>query len=206
MVPSTATAGAPDKRAAVLAAALSLFCERSFDGTPMPLVAERAGVGAGTIYRYFPSKRALGNAVFRAAKRELKRTLTDALPRELPAREAFHFLWSRLFGFATANPEAFRLLETHHHADYLDAESRAMAAELDAAIAGWVASAQRAGAVRDGEPVALIALAFGAFVGLAKSANEGRLSLSDPRLRELSEDAVWSLLRAPGSNPKETRT
>ena len=56
---------AADKREAILAAALDLFNERSFNGTPMPLVAERAGVGAGTIYRYFESKEALGNVVYR---------------------------------------------------------------------------------------------------------------------------------------------
>ena len=41
-----------------------LFTERGFHGTAMPLVAERAGVAAGTIYRYFDSKEALVDAVF----------------------------------------------------------------------------------------------------------------------------------------------
>jgi AcrR family transcriptional regulator len=71
----TAAAGArAEKRDAILAAALELFAERGFHGTSVPEIAERARVGAGTIYRYFPSKEALVNALFRAQKLELGRT------------------------------------------------------------------------------------------------------------------------------------
>jgi TetR/AcrR family transcriptional regulator, repressor of fatR-cypB operon len=51
------------KREAILNAALQLFTEFGFHGTAMPQVAERAGVGAGTIYRYFTSKEALVNTL-----------------------------------------------------------------------------------------------------------------------------------------------
>jgi AcrR family transcriptional regulator len=44
-----------DKREAIMAAALDLFVERGFYGTAVPEIAEKAGVGAGTIYRYFES-------------------------------------------------------------------------------------------------------------------------------------------------------
>ena len=52
-------------REAILDAALHLFTERTFAACPVPLVAERAGVATGTIYRYFPSKEALVNEVYR---------------------------------------------------------------------------------------------------------------------------------------------
>lgn len=54
-----AVSPAADKREAILAAALDLFAERTFEGTPVPLIAERAGVATGTIYRYFESKETL---------------------------------------------------------------------------------------------------------------------------------------------------
>jgi TetR/AcrR family transcriptional regulator, repressor of fatR-cypB operon len=40
---------ATSKRDAILDAALELFSERTFASTPMPELAQRAGVGAGTI-------------------------------------------------------------------------------------------------------------------------------------------------------------
>ena len=63
--PVIARKGAGDKREAIMTAALELFVERGFFGTAVPEIADRAGVGAGTIYRYFESKEALVNEIYR---------------------------------------------------------------------------------------------------------------------------------------------
>ncbi|MFO1187803.1 MAG: helix-turn-helix domain-containing protein [Alphaproteobacteria bacterium] len=48
---------AVDKRDLILGfAALSLFVEKGFDGTAVPEIAARAGVGTGTLYRYFAGR------------------------------------------------------------------------------------------------------------------------------------------------------
>ena len=52
-----------DKRRRILDAALGLFAERGFHGTAVPLVAGRAEVGAGTIYRFFESKEEIALAL-----------------------------------------------------------------------------------------------------------------------------------------------
>ena len=46
----------PEKRDEIIRAAMELIAGHGFHGAPMALVAERAGVAAGTIYRYFESK------------------------------------------------------------------------------------------------------------------------------------------------------
>jgi TetR/AcrR family transcriptional regulator, repressor of fatR-cypB operon len=38
------------------AAALHLFAERGADATPMPMIAECAGVAVGSLYRYYANK------------------------------------------------------------------------------------------------------------------------------------------------------
>ena len=80
--PATTTTTPTDKREAILDAALHLFTERTFAACPVPLVAERAGVATGTIYRYFPSKEALVNEVYRRWKGELKRIVFRPPPRD----------------------------------------------------------------------------------------------------------------------------
>lgn len=189
------------KRAAILRAALELFAERSFDGTPMPLVAARARVGAGTLYRYFASKEALGNAVYREAKAAMRSALVDAIPPGLAAREHFGRLWRGLARFTVEEPATVRFLEMQHHEDYLDLESRAAGAEVMERVADFVREAQAAGAVRPGPPEELIALALGAFVGLVKEAANGRYPL-DAAAVARAEDAVWALL---ARRPEETR-
>lgn len=47
------------RREDILRAATRLFAERGFAGTDVQVVADELGVGKGTIYRYFPSKRDL---------------------------------------------------------------------------------------------------------------------------------------------------
>jgi AcrR family transcriptional regulator len=195
-----------DKREAILAAALELMNERTFGGTPMPLVAERAGVGAGTIYRYFESKEALANAVFRQCKLAMKRCLAEGAGASGEAaqhrasargvRAEFHGLWRGLFQFLAEHPAACRFLETQQHAGYLDAASRRISTEVFDHVAGFVRRGQAAGALRAGDPALLIALAFGAFVGLLKEADAGHVRLGDGAIDE-SEEAVWALLQAP---------
>src|SRR6187551_892332 len=90
----------PDStRQAILDAALDLFAERGFHGTAVPLVAERAGVGAGTVYRYFASKEALVNELFQFWKHELGRTLLTDFPHSAGMRQQFHEVWRRISQF-----------------------------------------------------------------------------------------------------------
>lgn len=55
---------AKNKQEDIFDAAIQLFAERGYDGTTIPMIAEKAKVGAGTIYRYFENKEALVNSLF----------------------------------------------------------------------------------------------------------------------------------------------
>ncbi|MGD9894642.1 MAG: TetR/AcrR family transcriptional regulator [Dehalococcoidia bacterium] len=61
--PSTHTGADPAKRARLLAAAAREFARHGFDRTSVDVIAERAGIGKGTVYLYFPSKAALFQSV-----------------------------------------------------------------------------------------------------------------------------------------------
>jgi AcrR family transcriptional regulator len=191
-----------DKRSAIVRAALELFAERSFDGTPMPLIARRAGVGAGTLYRYFASKEALGNAVYRECKAAMNAALFAAVPADLSPRQHFGHLWRALASFAAEQPAAFRFLELQHHEDYLDPESRAASTALSAGVAEFLRGAQAAGGVRAGPAEERMALALGAFVGLVREAGAGRFRLDGAAMTR-AEDAVWALLAHPGGREEE---
>lgn len=182
----------------VLDAALELFAAQGPDATPVPAIAERAGVAVGTIYRSFEGKAELVNALFRRWKAELRDRLLAPRPEGLTPREEFAEWWGRLGDFAVEHPTALVFLELHRHGPELDDASRAIAAEVDVAAAAFVARAQAAGAMRAGDPADLVALAFGAFVGLAKARLDAGRPL-DATLAADSEDAVWHLLAPPGS-------
>ena len=56
-----------DKRERLLAAAAAVFAERDFHRVQVSDVAERAGVGKGTVYLYFPTKDDLHRAALEAS-------------------------------------------------------------------------------------------------------------------------------------------
>jgi AcrR family transcriptional regulator len=194
MQTQTERSPASDKREAVLDAALKLFAAQGFHGTSMPEVAEKARVGAGTIYRYFDSKEALVNALFQRWKAELGQHLLGDMPPELPPREVFHRVWTRLAGFAQQYPEAFVFLELHHHQPYLDAESVRIEMGLLQMLGSFVETATAAGAFKALPPAVLIALGYGAMSGLLKAASLGHVTLT-PKLIEQAGDCVWEALK-----------
>lgn len=182
------------RRDAILDAALALFAERTFEGTPVPMIAERAGVGAGTIYRYFEDKTALVNALYRRWKRAMAERVVPGRTYDDP-REEFHHWWDGLWRFASEHPQAFAFLETHHHQPYLDAESREAGRAIDAAALRFARRAQASGAMRRAKPEMLTALVLGAFTGLVKASGERGLAYNR-KDAEASEACAWAMLQA----------
>ena len=191
---------APDRREDILGAALDCFVTRGFHGTAVPAVAQAAGIAAGTIYHYFPSKEALVNALYRKWKAEIGRRVLSRFPGGAPPREQFRAMWHEMVAFAMAHPKAFAFLELHHHQSYLDAESQAMENNLKDFAAAMVRRAQDAGDVKAGSPQLVMELVFGAFIGLMRAHQEGRLALTEED-RELAERSCWDAIAVHGAPP-----
>lgn len=184
-----------DKREAVRRAALDVFVEHGFFGAVMPDIASRAHVGAGTIYRYFESKEALVNDIYREEKLRFARFVLEAFPSEAAAREQFRHVFMRMAHFATESRQAFVFLELHHHADYLDAESRAAEQQMVEMLTRVVEVAQQRGELREGPPRLLMSLVVGGFLGVMRNA----LEVKQPPLESdwvLAEQCMWEAVRA----------
>jgi AcrR family transcriptional regulator len=185
---------APQRREEILAAALELFARQGFAATRVPDIAQRAGVGAGTIYRYFASKEALFNALYQMWKERFYAALTEGYPTDAPARERFGFLWSRLAAFAQEHPVAFAFLEMHHHQPYLDKASAAVTDRLADFLKAFLAECERNQITKPLPADALIAIVFGSFVGLFKAALLGQIDLT-PDLLAQAERCCWEAIR-----------
>jgi AcrR family transcriptional regulator len=181
------------RRQAILDAALELFAERGFHGTQVPLIAARAAVGAGTVYRYFPSKEALVNILYQSWKERLAEGLQGGLPARQRPRERFHQLWRRLGEFALRHPLALVFLELHHHGAYLDERSRAVESRALAPLGQLVAQARRKRMIRTLPAEVAVAMIYGAFVGLARASWEGRLRLT-PEVLDRTERRLWTAI------------
>jgi len=183
-----------DKREAIMQAALELFAERGFHGTAVPQVAERAGVGAGTIYRYFENKEALVNSLYQRWKLRMGEALTECIVPGQPARQQFHVVWRRLARFAEEDGTALRFMELHHHGPYIDDESRRCELLVHGAAKAFFEQTEREQITKNVSADLLVAIVYGAFSGLIKSAWSGHLELDEQTL-DASERCVWEAIR-----------
>jgi TetR/AcrR family transcriptional regulator, repressor of fatR-cypB operon len=179
-----------DKRARLLDSALDLFETRGFDGVAVPEIAAKAGVATGTVYRYFDSKEALVNALYRHWKATYNAHVLAPLAPDLSVRAKFSAYWQRMIAFARNHPRAARFMDLHHHGAYLDAESRALSRTYIEVAQDFIADAGATGAIRAIEPDLVVALMWGAATGLTKFASQGAVRLDDATATQM-EEALW---------------
>lgn len=116
----TSTDNKTDKRGAILEATLELIAENGFHQSPTSKIAEKAGVGVGSIYRYFKDKDELIHEVFREnAETMSKAILRDHDPGK-PMREQFIRLCLNMFHFMVENPKIFAFNEQYFNSPYGD--------------------------------------------------------------------------------------
>jgi AcrR family transcriptional regulator len=179
-----------DKAERILQAALELFVEKGFHGTAVPEVAERAHVGAGTIYRYFQDKHALVNALYRKHKESIASLVLKDFPFHEKPREQFRQVWQRMAEFALKHRREFAFLELHHHASYLDEASRALEHQMLVFARSMITEGQKTGGLREMDPDVMIALVNGAFIGLFRAGMEGTAPFSKKAFDE-AEERMW---------------
>ena len=108
----------PEKRDEIVRAALELIAENGFHGAPMAMIAEHAGVGAGTIYRYFENKDVLINDLYREIEDKMQVFLLEGYSAEAPFRARFLHLGTGLLRFFIENPLDYRYVEQFHNSPY----------------------------------------------------------------------------------------
>lgn len=186
---------ASSKREDILHAALNLFSVRGYDGTTVPMIADKAGVGAGTIYRYFENKEALVNALYQQCLQKFSDTLKDQFPMSSNnIREQFRHLFFRMVCFAQNNIDALTFIESHTSGHYLDENSHRMFDEFMGFLGEILDKGKQDGTICDLPSDALIAIVYGAFVRLYKVIRNGTL-IESPEFLMKIEQCCWNAIR-----------
>ncbi len=93
-----------ETRALILNSARSLFEEEGYEKTTMRLVAHRAGIGLGTIFKHFPGKSALLAAAFYEDINAVVITAFQDVPGELPMGEQLLHVFSHFYRYYAKRP------------------------------------------------------------------------------------------------------
>jgi AcrR family transcriptional regulator len=165
-------ADARRNRVRVLAAAQEAFAEHGA-GVPLDEIARRAGVGAGTVYRHFPTKEALFEAVVLHQVDDLVADANACAEAEDPGAAFFDFL-ARLADTATTKRDLTDVL-AGSGVD-LGAAVAAKSAAMNEALGRLLRRAQRAGGVRGDIDIAdLTVLLKGAIYAIRETGGDVRL-------------------------------
>jgi len=160
-------ADARRNRELLMAAALAAFTERGADDTSLEEIARRAGVGIGTLYRHFPGRTALLEAVYTDQVAALCQRAGELLAAEPPG--AALAAWMRdMAEFSATKHNLISALAGDYGADA--PVFSACRDDLLAAATALLTRAQQAGAVRpDVQPPDLLRLSHGVAAATARA-------------------------------------
>jgi len=186
-------------RARLVHAAEELYATLGFLRTTTPMLAERAGVAEGTIYRHFTGKEQLLDEVCRQSYDwaiELLSALEGDRVRRAPERLA-SFAQS-LVAEAGHHPARVRLLIREDHLDILGKTALDRRRVFHERLSHLVATGKADGLVRTGPAELWASVWFVVVRHVVEQVAIGSWELSSPMI-PLAIDAAWCAISARGS-------
>ena len=195
-----------DKREAILDAALRLIARLGLHNTPMSAIAREAGVAAGTLYLYFPSKEAMINALYLELHRDREVTIAAASHSGEPTPPVSHpelwRPWHALARWHLDQPDASSVLHQCQASGILTLETRATEEREQAERFPRFEDIVASGQIRDMPRRVFWALFAGPILVLAQLRDAGELEVTDDVLRVTYEGVCRSVM--PAGDPYST--
>ena len=188
----------PDKRQAILAAALRLIARLGLHAAPMSAVARDAGVAAGTLYLYFPSKEAMINALYLEVLEDRDRSMlgevTAAANDGAVGSAGLWAFWHGLAQWHLDHPDASSFIQQCKASAILTDETREVERRKHAEGLVSFEHAVAAGRLRDVSLQVFWALAMGPIFVLSQMRDTGEMEITDDVLRSTFDGVCRSVL------------
>ena len=188
-----------EKRRAILRATIELVAERGFHATPMSMIATRAGVGAGSIYRYFADKEILIHETFAEVSRRMHEAMGDGYPRGESIRRRYEHFFLRMSHFFIENSGDFGFLRQYFDSPFGVALRRDRMMEQHdqdsdcESLSFLIEEGIVSGQFKDLPPLVHISIVFGGLTSVVRDHILGFLTL-DAKMIQLIADACWDAL------------
>jgi AcrR family transcriptional regulator len=188
----------PDKRDEIIRAAMELLTEQGFHGAPMAQIAERAGVAAGTIYRYFENRDVLIMEIYTELEKKILPYTENGYDSDAPFRVRFVHLTSSLLRYFIDHPLVFRYVEQFHNSPYGTAHRReTILGDGDNGCNNFKVLFEQGlkqQVIKDLPIVILFALTFGPLATSARDHILGFITLDDDMITKII-GACWDAIR-----------
>lgn len=183
-----------DKRTVILKATMELITEHGFHATPMSMIARHAGVAAGTIYNYFPSKEVLINQLYGELKQKMGSALLQESKETGNIRERFFHFYRNLFEYFVQNPEEFMFLEQYANSPFISQGPQEENTQFHKPVVDFLKGGIALGILRSMEIELMTALVYGHVVAVAKLHLSGKLPITEERLSQAVQ-SCWDSVK-----------
>lgn len=184
------------KRSEILRAAQELIALNGFHGAPTALIAARANVAAGTIYRYFKNKDALIMEAYRHLEERCSKSVLEKYPVGSPLRERFVHIGKTFIFHCLTFPMDSRFLEQFHNSPYgvTHRRDKILAKKGTDILCELFDEARERQILKDLPNHILFALAFSPLIDIIRDHILGLIDFDD-RLIEITIDSCWDAVR-----------
>lgn len=187
-----------DKTEKICQAALRLFTARGYAETNVPSIAKAAGVGVGTLYRYFKNKEGIFNTLFQ----QVLRHFLDELEIRVQPSDSVQDQYSQLFDASATlliNYSAeLHFVSLNAFNEVLDSTSREAREKVITYFTDFLKNGQRQAVFTKADPDTLLVLLYGSVEMMASQLWIKHELYSDPaaetRLVHQMKNLLWNAL------------
>lgn len=186
----------PSQEEKILVAALNCFAELGYDATRIRAIADRAGVSEGALYRHYPSKEAIAQALYHYHLQHLSGRLAGVASSRGTAEAQVRAIVVVALQSYRQNAAAFTFVLLRQSAimPSLPPDTLYPVDIIEQMVVRW----QQEGSIRKGQPNLLAAILLGCILRpiiLSQLAQSGSLDLlTTDEHDEVIADAAWGAL------------
>jgi AcrR family transcriptional regulator len=184
-----------DKRARILRATLELITDHGFHGTPVSMIADRAAVGAGTIYRYFENKEAILTELYDVLQRDLHEATMAGIPADVSVRDEFSLKWRNILRYFLENPYEAKFLEQYSASPFISPRVMEENAKRNAHLRVLRQRGIDTGVLRPVEYQTLAIFLWGLVKEVHHQSDAGSLAVTESLIEEIFS-VFWEGVRA----------
>jgi AcrR family transcriptional regulator len=188
------------KRESIMRAAMELIAEHGFHGAPTAMIAEKANVAIGSIYRYFENKDALIVELHSVIECEAMKEITTGYDQNRPLRERYFHVAKGMLNYMISHPLEFRFVEQFYNSPYGNdlRRGRLFADTVLDDNTGLLISLYNHGRsqqiIKNFELAIFFSLGFGSLFNIARDNVLGFIQLDDDKI-EVIVGACWDAVK-----------
>ncbi|MBK0403191.1 TetR/AcrR family transcriptional regulator [Adhaeribacter sp. BT258] len=183
-----------EKKKAIFASTLELVRENGFHGTPMSLVAKKAGVAAGTIYHYFESKDALIIALYSYLRGKMAEEMLRDDDQTLDYQTRFFNLWKKHFHYFLRHTDVLYFFEQFVNSPYYERCPEKGNDRCQNIIATFLNEGMEKGFLKQMNGKLMSILVNSSVVTSAKIHLTGKVEITETELQQVAQ-YVWDGIR-----------